>query len=134
MQIVISNGNVAALHEDGQQVQKLYPGAEIITAPQHLVALFEVDKPDPRPALPQDVQGQITGRLLSVAAFVGRFTDVEKSTIMTSPELAPLALHVLAAPSRMVDVTDVTAQLARAALEQAGWPQERLDAIFAVEV
>ncbi|TVM28419.1 hypothetical protein DQK91_22315 [Oceanidesulfovibrio marinus] len=69
-------------------------------------------------------------RLLSAYEFKERFTVQEQAIIMTSPELAPLALHVLTAPNG-VDVTDATAQQARTALAAAGWSAERLDAIFA---
>lgn len=82
------------------------------------------------------VDGQLVARaqpvrLLTAHEFKERFTKAEQSAIMTSPDLAPLALHVLTAP-RGVDVTDETAQQARAALEAAGWSAQRLDAIFAV--
>ncbi|TVM34701.1 hypothetical protein DQK91_09035 [Oceanidesulfovibrio marinus] len=41
-------------------------------------------------------------RLLSAYEFKERFTVQEQAIIMTSPELAPLALHVLTAPARLL--------------------------------
>ncbi len=69
--------------------------------------------------------------LISAHEFVARFSETEKSTVMTTPELAPLALAVLTAPNG-IDVTDAMAQQARTALEAAGWSDDRLDAIFAI--
>ncbi|QJT10220.1 hypothetical protein [Oceanidesulfovibrio marinus] len=106
------------------QVMELGPLSDDVTTLQPATVRDEWDgaqwvTPPPEPVL------------LSAFEFKERFTPTEQAAIMTSRELAPLALHVLTAP-RGVDVTDAKAQEARAALEAAGWSVERLNEIFAV--
>ncbi|TVM30261.1 hypothetical protein, partial [Oceanidesulfovibrio marinus] len=116
----------AEAHAD--RVLAQYPGGGVLIANAPADANTQMVR-DGQPAAARPAPA----RLLSAYEFKERFTVQEQAIIMTSPELAPLALHVLTAPNG-VDVTDATAQQARTALAAAGWSTKRLDAIFEVPV
>jgi len=84
------------------------------------------------------IEGALPGPVTTISklAFLARFSDAEKTYLMSTPAYQPLVLQVLAANE--VDLADATSQYARQALAAAEvdgvrvFGEERLDEIFAV--